>query len=67
MLNQTEEDKYQMTSHVESYKYNKLMNKTKKQTQVMENKLVVSSGERKAGERHYRGRGLRRRGYYGII
>jgi len=33
----------------------------------MENKLVVSSGERKAGGRHYRGRGLRRRGYYGII
>ena len=44
------------------------MNKTKKaDSQVMENKLVVSSGERKAGERHYRGRGLRRRGYYGII
>ena len=33
------------------------MNKTKKaDSQVMENKLVVSSGERKAGERHYRGR-----------
>ena len=29
---ESEEDKYQMTSHVESYKYNKLMNKTKKQT-----------------------------------
>ena len=36
---------------MESKKYNKLVNKTKKkQTQDLENKLVVTSGDREGGQ-----------------
>ena len=48
---------------MESKKYNKLVNITKKLTTDMENKLLVTSRERE-GEGQYRGRGLRDTNYY---
>ena len=49
-ISQTEKDKYIYHLHVESNKYNKLVN-LKKRNRVpdIENKLVVTSGERGGG------------------
>ena len=46
-ISHTEKDKYSMTSHVESNKYNKLVNITKKRNRFTDtgNKLVVTSKE----------------------
>ena len=56
----SEKDTYYMISlrHVESKKYNKLVNVTRNRLTDKESKLVVISEERKRGKGQYRGRGL---------